>query len=198
MRALEKVFKQERLRLQKFGIMDEESIYCVFCETGAEEKVKELLESKNVKTIASVAEYKKFVHGRSVIKLRQLIPGYVFLQTDRELDYQFWSSLEKEKYIYYPLQYDDGDKKLHGKDLDFIRVLLSRNGILGISKAVLDKGNFVKIVSGPLKDLEGKIVRMNKKRECAEIEIETFGITIRAWLQYELIANDDTGAGLKK
>jgi transcription antitermination factor NusG len=64
--------------------------------------------------------------------------------------------------------------------------LLRQNGKFGISKAVLE-GTKVKIIDGPLKELEGKIIKVNKRRKCAEIEIETFGTINKIWLAYELI-----------
>jgi transcription antitermination factor NusG len=75
---------------------------------------------------------------------------------------------------------------MRGSDLKFIQWLLRKNGVFEISKAI-QEGSWVKIVSGPLQKYGGKIIRLNKKRHCAEIEIETFGTINKVWLSYELI-----------
>ena len=71
-------------------------------------------------------------------------------------------------------------------DLDFVKWLKGFNGKIKTSKAV-EIGKKIKIIEGPLTDLEGKIVKINKKQKCVGIKIEGEGINNIVWLSYELI-----------
>jgi transcriptional antiterminator NusG len=127
------------------------------------------------------------VKGKKSIKeLRPVLPGYVFFESGSEPD---WKGVAASKYIYYPLQYSDSGKQLKGSDLTFVKWLKTKNGnngVVKISKA-MEIGNRIKIIEGPLKEMEGNIVRINKRQKCAEVKIEGEGIKHTMWLSYEYI-----------
>lgn len=51
----------------------------------------------------------------------------------------------------------------------------------------MEIGKKIKIMEGPLKELEGKIVKINKKQKCAGIKIDGEKINNIIWLSYEII-----------
>jgi transcription antitermination factor NusG len=75
---------------------------------------------------------------------------------------------------------------LRGNDLDFIKWLNGHNGVIEISKAV-EIGTKIKILEGPLKELEGNIVKINKRQKCVCVKIEGEGIKNTIWLSYEFV-----------
>jgi transcriptional antiterminator NusG len=130
-------------------------------------------------------------NGISRTVIRQLLPGYVFFSSENPLNSLEWKQLSDEDYIYKPLSYGDGTKELSGSDLSFVQLLLRNNGLLDISKAVTE-GSKARIIDGPLKELEGQIVKVNKRRRCAELEVDAMGIIGKVWLSFELL--EETGA----
>jgi transcription antitermination factor NusG len=42
-------------------------------------------------------------------------------------------------------------------------------------------------LEGPLKDFDGKIIKVNKRQKCAAIKLEGEGIDKIIWLSYEYI-----------
>ena len=163
--------------------MDQVFLFCLFCETSKEIIVETFLKNIGMDVISALVERKVYKHSKWIKEIRSIIPWYVFFKNNCEPD---WNEICKNKYIYYPLQYSDKCKSLKENDLLFIKWLERYNGRIKISKAIIN-GNKIKILEGPLKDLEGNIVKINKKQKCASVRIEGEGIKNTIWLSYEII-----------
>ena len=133
--------------------------------------------------ISSLVERNIIKNGKLVKALRSIIPGYVFFEYYLEPD---WDEIRKFKYIFYPLQYADNEKMLRDADLRFVKWLKGNNGRIKISKA-MEVGKKIRILEGPLKEQEGKIVKINKRQKCAGVKLEGEGIKQVIWLSYEVI-----------
>ena len=158
-------------------------VFCIFCETSQENNVEAFLQNIGLNVISALVERNVVKNGKSVKEFRSIIPGYVFFENKFEPD---WNEICKQKYIYYPLHYTDNDKRLRTNDLHFVKWLKKNNGIIKISKA-MEIGKKIKILEGPLKELDGKIVKINKRQKCAGIKLEGEKIKNIIWLSYELI-----------
>lgn len=84
------------------------------------------------------------------------------------------------------LMLPDSDWRLHGDDECFARWIFSLGGLITISKAC-QEGDRVKILSGPLKDLEGCILRVDKRNRSGQILLTFNEKTIKAWLGFDLV-----------
>jgi transcriptional antiterminator NusG len=163
--------------------MDESSVFCVFCKTLRESKVETFLRDLGYNVISALVERKIIKNGKPVKILRAIIPGYVFFENSNEPN---WKEISKSKHVYYPLSYENNEKRLKGNDLKFVKWLKKKNGIIKISK-VMEIGTKIRIMEGPLKEMEGKIVKINKRQKCAGVRIEGEGIKNIIWLSYENI-----------
>jgi transcriptional antiterminator NusG len=160
--------------------------FCLFCETSRENKVELYLKEMGYNVISALVERNIFVNGKIKNILRSLTPGYVFFEYDGLLDGFIWNDICKIQYIHYPLKYVDNEKGLRGKDLELINWLKGNNGIIKISK-VIEIGNKIKVIEGPLVNYEGKIIKINKRQKCAAIKLDGEGIEMEIWLSYEYI-----------
>ena len=158
-------------------------VFCIFCETSYENEVGAFLQNLGYNVISALVERKIFKCGKFIKEYRSIIPGYVFFENNCEPD---WNEICKFKYVYYPLQYANNQKMLNNNDLQFVKWLKGYNGKIKISNAV-KAGNRLKFIDGPLSELEGLIVKLNKKQKCAGIKIEGEGIKSIIWLSYELV-----------
>ena len=161
--------------------IDGREFFCIFCETGREAIVEDYLQSLGCIVISSTVERNVVKNGKFIKEFRPIISGYTFFEYDGEPD---WREIKKCKYIYYPLQYNDNSKKLRNNDLEFVYWLIRNNGVVKISK-VIEIGNKIKIIEGPLKEYEGNIVKINKRQKCAKIEINGEGMINNVWVSYE-------------
>ena len=162
------------------------SVFCIFCETTRENKVELFLQKTGYNVISALVERRIIVNGKIENVLRSIIPGYVFFETENILDGIAWKEICKMQYIYYPLKYTDNENKIRGKDLEFINWLKRNDGVIKISK-VIEIGNRINVLEGPLKDYEGKIVKINKRQKCVAIKLDGEGMENIIWLSYECV-----------
>ena len=121
---------------------------------------------------------KKF-HGEWTKVREKLLPGYVFVTTEDAA--AFFFQLKKIPLL----------TRLLGRDLEyFVRLsekeeqrldtLLGRsrkqpaktgNNEVGLSQIDIREGNEIRIVSGPLKDMEGMVRKINLHKMIAEVEV---------------------------
>lgn len=83
--------------------------------------------------------------------------------------------------------------QLAGEDEKFAAWLFQCDGLLGFSKAYKERDK-IRIVSGPLKDLEGQILRIDRRGRSGQVVLEFNGRQVKVWLGFELIdaVNDQT------
>ena len=122
---------------------------------------------------------KKF-QGKWVEVHEKLLPGYVFVTT------------EDAKALYLQLKRIPLLTKILGKDMEyFVRLsgpeeewlerLLKQSGAgsakgnekneVGLSQIDITEGNQIRVVSGPLKDMEGMVKKINLHKMIAEVEV---------------------------
>ena len=159
------------------------SVFCLFCESSEEYNVEAFLKGLGFNVITSLVERFIFKNGKWKKELRSIIPGYVFFEHAGE---PLWEKIYENEHIYYALHYSDKSKNLKAHDLNFIQWLKKQNGKIKTSKAI-EIENKIKILEGPLKELEGKIIKINKKQKSACVKIEGEGIINKIWLSYENI-----------
>ena len=143
--------------------------YCILCRTGAEQEVKQKVESfmTGIEAIvpSRVIEEKKDRQWRKVE--RPLLPGYVFLYSASDLPHDL---IWKIGHLYRILQYERGLRGLQGEDRDYAFWLYRHQGQIKPS-TVLEEGGTIRVIDGPLLDATGKITRLDKRHR-------------RAWVQF--------------
>lgn len=115
-----------------------------------------------------------------------MLPGYVFcfLPIDKDV-----FKIKSYKNTLKVLNWKNDDGKLYGSDRDYADWILETEGFLTVSEAININGK-VKIINGPLKNLEGNIIEYSKHNRNCKIEIQLLNQTINAWLPFEFIDFD--------
>lgn len=134
-------------------------------------------------SIAPVKVKKEWRNNRWEQTNLALFPGYIFAYSKAQLDIRRVCDLP---HIQKVLRYADGSTALYGRDWVFANWLMQNNGIVGVSSAILE-GDRVKVVSGPLKDLEGMIVKVDKRKQIAKVAFTTCGSIKHFWLSFEIL-----------
>ena len=134
---------------------------------------------------------KKF-HGKWRDRHEKLLPGYVFIDS------------EEVHGLYLELKRIPMMTKLLGWEREFITALTewetawleklvsigrdgSTNGEVSLSQVEVDENDEVKILSGPLQDMEGMIKKINLHKRIAEVEVEFMGRKTIIYLGIEMI-----------
>ena len=121
---------------------------------------------------------KKKFHGKWVEVHEKLLPGYVFITTeDAE---KLYLSLKKIPLLTKMLGRDmEYFVRLSGQEENWLDLLLRKNGQrdaaerneVGLSQIDIQEGNEIRIVSGPLADMEGMVKKINLHKMIAEVEV---------------------------
>ncbi|MDR0374885.1 MAG: hypothetical protein LBH85_04100, partial [Treponema sp.] len=170
---------RERFNMKSSG----ESVYCLACFSGHERTVEDFIKQSGYKVISAIAERHVVKHGKRCKEFRSLLPGYVFMVSDES---PAWDVLIRFRYISRLLRYGDGNMCLRGGDLKFAHWLQRHNGVIETSK-VVQEGARIKIISGPLMEYEGKIVKVNKRQKCVAVQIVSEKIPCTIWLSFDFI-----------
>ena len=158
---------------------------CLFCATGKEKSVLESIRLTCSDVRATTARQEKFKtdHGKKTKVTALLLPGYVFFET----------SAPSDTPLHFPhdgiirlLTDTDGCWQLYGDDERFVRWLFSYNGLLPFSTAY-QEGTRIRVIDGPLKDMEGFIRRIDKRGHSGQITVSFNHRELNVWLAFDLV-----------
>ena len=168
------------------SLWNETAVYgCLFCQTGKEEFVAQNIRGACPNVLLTPVRQEKYLseNGKKCRTIGIAIPGYVFFSVPagEETFHSFPMSS-----VYHILRYDDGDWRLRSDDAEFAAWLFRYNGVLEFSKAYLD-GERVQIIEGPLKDMAGRILRIDRRGRSGQIAVKFGELVFRVWLGFEYV-----------
>lgn len=173
------------------------AFYCVKCTTGNEEAVSiELQKQLRQYDTGAVACFPMKImfekHRKQLVEAKKsLIPGYLIIATDIEVE-QLTSLVHDVKGIYYLLRYANSEQPsfaLKGPDADYALWVLMNNGIIKPSKVEFVPGAPIKIIEGPMKGMNGKILDVSRRGHKARIEIPFMGNNFQVTLAIDYLKN---------
>ncbi len=160
---------------------------CVFCKTGSEnilaEQLKEIAGIREAFAVQQVQHRSERGVRSEIVKI--MLPGYVFFLADGTLKPHL---LYQNDSVLRLLTYGEA-WALRGGDLDFARWMHRHGGLLGLSRAYR-VGQRVTIASGPLKELEGVIQKVDRRNRNGLVLIEFCGKQIKVWLAFDYISEE--------
>lgn len=170
--------------------------YCLFCRTGAEAGLKEGIERKfdHIHALYAVQEKHKVVDKRYEIDRRNFLPGYLFLYTEEELDFEMLLRIED---VYKILGDEVSAHELQGSDKAFADWLWENDGVIGISKIRIVE-NKLQILSGPMQHFSRKILKLDKHTRNVRIRMDFLGKTSDIWLAFEFEDTERKDGGEKE
>ncbi len=146
-------------------------IYCVYCKSGFEEYVANAIKIKlNVEVFFPCKQMKEKRKGEWQVKEKPITPGYIFIYSKKKLAFEKDMNITN---LYKILQYEDKTKELIGQDYEYALLIYKHSGCLETSK-IMTSGSEVRIIDGPLKNLNGKIIKLDKHKKKAWIETVFF------------------------
>ena len=168
---------------------------CVFCKTGKEMAVASMMQAAcpDIRATTARQEKPKTVAGKKTRVEAILLPGYVFFEAPLEMESIAWMPM---MHVIRVLK-EDGDWRLAGSDERFARWLFGYNGLLSFSKAY-QEGSRVRIISGPLKDMEGCIRRVDRRGHSGQVALEFDHKTVTVWLGFDLVDPVESLGGVNR
>ena len=164
--------------------------YAVWVPTGQEEQVKTICDKRlgdqNVYEECFLPKYEKpwRENGAWVKKRMVLFPGYLFFVTeDSERLYRALKSVPKFTKL---LGDDEGPIPLYDEETEFLKKHINQDKVFEISVGEYI-GKELVITEGPLKDLTGKVVYVDRHGRQAVLEVEFFGRIVKMKVGLEVV-----------
>ena len=82
-------------------------------------------------------------------------------------------------------------RPLTGNDLKILEHFMMYGEIAGKSKVYFDENNRIVVTEGPLKGLEGNIIKVDRRKKRAKIELEFETNTLLCDLSFDIIAKGE-------
>lgn len=105
--------------------------------------------------------------------LAPIFPGYIFLETDT-FDQNLFSTIKRAPGFYRFLESNDRIRPLAGADLELVARFVRMGEIIGKSVVTFDENNRIRVMSGPLEGLEGRIVKVDKRKGRAKVRLDLY------------------------
>lgn len=159
--------------------------YAVWVRTGQEEKVLQMC-SEMLPEQCFLPRYERArKQNGKWIKLKEpLFPGYLFFISDNVE--MLIDGLKMVPDFTKVLGDDQEPIALYPHEIDFLQKYTNENRVLEMSYGFLE-GDRLVVTDGPLKDYQGKIVRIDRHKRLATLEMEFFGRVVRMKVGMEVV-----------
>ena len=163
--------------------------YVLQVYTGDEERYMELADPE-IRGSARLMWPRRqlIIRKRGVRKkvLAPLFPGYLFLETE-DLTPMMIRALKRISGFVRVLESNQDPRPLSGRDLELVRHFLGFGEIVRESKVIFDENRRIEVVEGPLKGLEGRIVKVDKRKGRAKVRLDLYSDSFLVDLGFEIM-----------
>ncbi|HUW40678.1 MAG TPA: antiterminator LoaP [Rectinemataceae bacterium] len=114
-------------------------------------------------------------HGATRKRLAPIFPGYVFLECEdliADLD-TYWAARRTAGFIRF-LRDNSSPQPLSDRDRDLLLHFMSFGEYADTSKVSFDEHDKIVVLDGPLKGLEGMIVKVDRRRGRAKVALSLY------------------------
>lgn len=164
--------------------------YAVWVQTGREEQIRNIchrrLADKQVYEDCFLPKYEKpwKENGIWIKKQEVLFPGYLFFVTEDPAGLRMaFKGLPEFAKV---LGDDDGPIPLYQEEIDFLQKHINQDRVFEVSTGEMI-GEKLIVTDGPLKDLEGKVVHVDRHKRQAVLEVEFFGRVVKMKVGLEIV-----------
>ena len=157
--------------------------YVIQVKTGGEEKYLKLARRFLLDTDAFPDNPKNLIWPRRRLRIRKngkerdalksIFPGYVFLEAE-ELDTDTFWNLRRTNGFYKFLKDNRNVEALSGRDLELLTHFLSFGEVVEKSTVYFDENKRIRVTEGALKGLEGNIVKVDKRKKRAKVQLSIY------------------------
>ena len=167
-------------------------------------QVRTRAERRFIKLAEAVVEYRplRLVHperklsirraGRTVETLAAIFPGYVFLESE-ELPTELYWELRRVPGFFQFLKENTDVQPLAGEDKRLLLHFLSFGEVIEKSRVRFDEDSRIRVLEGPLSGLEGRIVKVNRRKGRAKVSLDLYGDTFLVDLGFETLEEGENG-----
>ncbi|GMO23216.1 MAG: antiterminator LoaP [Termitinemataceae bacterium] len=167
--------------------------YAIQVKTRSEEKFIKIFQCEHPEVAAAMYFPKREViekrMGKKEHKILPVFPGYLFIEIADDVDiHQYHWTFRKTDGFFRFLKSNQNISRFSGHDLEIILHFIKRpSSLAGISKVFFNENDRIVVVSGAMAGFEGKIVKINKRKGRAKVNLDLCGENFAFDLSFETI-----------
>jgi transcriptional antiterminator NusG len=132
-------------------------------------------------------------NGKLRASMSAVFPGYIFIEAscDEEVIACQWEFRRTEGFYRF-LRSNQEITPLADRDLELVLHFINNpGGIAGRSRVYFDENSRIIVVEGPLMGLEGRIIKVDKRKRRAKIMLDLYNDSFSIDLAFEVIGSAD-------
>jgi len=130
------------------------------------------------------------IRRRGVMRqsMAAVFPGYIFIEAEEEDIIEHQWDFRRTGGFYRFLKSNQNIRALAERDLELVLHFIKKAGpIAGISRVYFDENARIVVVDGPLIGLEGRIIKVDKRKKRAKIKLDLYEDSFAIDFAFELI-----------
>ena len=117
-----------------------------------------------------------------------VFPGYIFVEAEKENIIAHQWAFRRTDGFYRFLKSNQNIQALGGRDLELVLHFINSAGaVAGISTVYFNENSRIVIVNGPLMGLEGRIIKVDKRKKRAKIKLNLYDDSFSIDLAFEVM-----------
>ncbi len=124
--------------------------------------------------------------GRLHEALAPIFPGYIFFEAD-SIDPEVYWTLKRIDGFFRFLGNNQNIEPLEGRDRELLLHFLGFGEVVEKSEVYYDTDNRIRVVEGPMKGIEGKIVKVDRRKQRAKVKLNLYKDSFLIDFGFELI-----------
>ncbi|MCF6334755.1 MAG: antiterminator LoaP [Spirochaetales bacterium] len=105
--------------------------------------------------------------------LAPIFPGYLFFMGEKLSPEVYWLLRRTPEFVRF-LKSNQNIEPLEGSDKDLLMHFLNFGEIVEKSKVWFDENKKIRVLSGPMKGLEGRIIKVDRRKKRAKISLSLY------------------------
>jgi transcriptional antiterminator NusG len=167
------------------------AFYVISVQTGGEPKFLALARKRIEGDVSFYFPQRQLTirkRGRKQEVLAPVFAGYVFLEAP-DIDEELFGSIKKVPGFYRFLESNQHIKELSGDDLKLVSHFVKFGEVIGKSTVRFDEQSRIYVLSGPLEGLEGRIVKVDKRKQRAKVQLDLYKESFLVDFGFELLGS---------
>jgi transcriptional antiterminator NusG len=115
------------------------------------------------------------IRKEGVVKneIQPVFPGYVFIEAEELSDLVYWALRTTPGFFRF-LPDNQQRRPLEGRDLSTLKHFMSFGSVAETSRVWFDENDRIHIEDGPLKGLEGRIIKVDKRKRRVKVKLDMY------------------------
>ncbi len=124
--------------------------------------------------------------GKRIPTLAPIFPGYLFVEAQTLSPESYWTFRKTPGFVRF-LDSNQKVRPLAGADRELIVHFLRFGPVVETSRVHFDENARIRVVEGPLKGLEGKIVKVDRRKGRAKVKLDLYNESFLVDFGFETI-----------